>query len=328
MSEAPQILLEHRLKTLKLPTVLREYDKVARQCAHEGLDHVAFLARVVELELIDRERRLIERRIKAAKFPTIKSLDSFQFKAIPSLNKTQVLELARCEWIERRENVIALGPSGTGKTHVAQGLGLAACQRGLSVRFVTAAALVHELMEARDERRLLRLQKQFTNHTLLIIDELGFVPLSKTGAELLFELVSQRYERAAVLITSNLPFDEWTETFGSERLTGALLDRLTHHVHILELNGESFRLNHTRRREFAEPLMHVSRADDELLVVVVIVDFEVPLLRRTAPVLLEHGSLAQSRELRDGILDRILPNVLDRHGSRPPITSQEARRGA
>ena len=113
-------------------------DKVARQCAHEGLDHVAFLARVVELELIDRERRLIERRIKAAKFPTIKSLDSFPFKSLPSLNKTQVLELARCEWIERRENVIALGPSGTGKTHVAQGLGLAACQRGLSVRFVTA----------------------------------------------------------------------------------------------------------------------------------------------------------------------------------------------
>ena len=208
MSEAPQILLEHRLKTLKLPTVLREYDKVARQCAQEGLDHVAFLARLVELELIDRDRRLIERRIKAAKFPTIKSLGSFQFKAIPSLNKTQVLELTRCEWIERRENVIALCPSGTGKTHLAQGLGLAACQRGLSVRFVTAAALVHELMEARDERRLLRLQKQFANHKLLIIDELGFVPLSKIGAELLFELVSQRYERAAVLITSNLPFDE------------------------------------------------------------------------------------------------------------------------
>ena len=198
--------------------------------------------------LIDRERRLVERRIKAAKFPTVKSLDSFEFKAIPSLNKVQVLELARCEWIERRENVIALGPSGTGKTHVAQGLGLAACQRGLSVRFVTAAALVHELMEARDERRLLRLQKQFANHKLLILDELGFVPLSKTGAELLFELVSQRYERAAVLITSNLPFDEWTETFGTERLTGALLDRLTHHVHILEMNGQSFRLNHSRAR--------------------------------------------------------------------------------
>ena len=175
MSDTPQVLLEHRLKTLKLPTFLREYEKVARRSAHEGVDHVEFLSRLVELELIDRERRLVERRIKAAKFPTVKSLDSFEFKAIPSLNKVQVLELARCEWTERRENVIALGPSGTGKTHVAQGLGLAACQRGLSVRFVTAAALVHELMEARDERRLLRLQKQFANHKLLIIDELGSV---------------------------------------------------------------------------------------------------------------------------------------------------------
>ena len=220
--------------------------RLARQCDHDGLDHVAFLARLVELELIDRERRLIERRIKAAKFPTIKSLDTFQFKAIPSLNKAQVLEFARCEWIERRENVIALGPGGTGKTHAALGLGLTACQRALSVRFITAAALVHELMEARDERRLLRLHKQLANHKLLIIDELEFVPLSKTGAELFFEVVSQRYERAAVLITSNLPFDEWTETFGSERLTGALLDRLTHHVHILETNGESFRLNQSR----------------------------------------------------------------------------------
>ena len=190
MTDAPRALLAHHLKTLKLPTVLREYDKVAQQCATEGMDHVQFLARLVELELIDRERRMIERRIKAAKFPTVKSLDSFDFKAIPSLNKMQVLELARCEWIERRENVIALGPSGTGKTHVALGLGLAACQKGLAVGFTTAAALVHELMEARDERRLLRLQKQLAGHKLLIIDELGFVPLSKTGAELLFELIS------------------------------------------------------------------------------------------------------------------------------------------
>ena len=168
---------------------------------------------------------------------------------IPSLNKMQVLELARCEWIERRENVITLGPSGTGKTHVALGLGLAACQKGHSVGFTTAAALVHELMEARDERRLLRLQKNMVSHKLLIIDELGFVPLSKTGAELLFELISQRYERGSTLITSNLPFDEWTETFGSERLTGALLDRLTHHVSILEMNGESYRLGQSRARK-------------------------------------------------------------------------------
>ena len=169
MTEAPKLLLGHHLKMLKLPTFLREYEKLARQCAAEGLDHVPFLARLVELKLIDRERRMIERRIKAAKFPTAKSLDSFEFKAIPALNKMQVLELARCEWIDRRENVIALGPSGTGKTHVALGLGLAACQKGLSVGFTTAAALVHEMMEARDERRLVRLQKQMTNYKLLII---------------------------------------------------------------------------------------------------------------------------------------------------------------
>jgi DNA replication protein DnaC len=249
MSDAPQILLNHRLKSLRLPTVLREYGKLAKQAAAEGLDHVQFLARLIELEMIDRERRMIERRIKAARFPAVKSLDSFDFKAIPALNKMQVLELARCEWIDRRENVIALGPSGTGKTHIALGLGLSACQKGLSVGFVTAAALVHELMEARDERRLLRLQKQMVSHKLLIIDELGFVPLSKTGAELLFELISQRYERGATLITSNLPFDEWTETFGSERLTGALLDRLTHHVNILEMNGESYRLGQSKARQ-------------------------------------------------------------------------------
>lgn len=220
---------------------------MARQCAAEGLDHIQFLLRLIELELIDRERRMVERRIKAAKFPTPKSLDSFDFKAIPALNKVQVLDLARCGWIERRENVIALGPSGTGKTHIALGLGLAACQKGLPVRFITAAALVHELIEARDEKRLLRLQKQMLTPKLLIIDELGFVPLSKTGAELLFELISQRYERSSTLITSNLPFEEWTETFNSERLTVALLDRLTHHVSILEMNGESFRLAQSRK---------------------------------------------------------------------------------
>ena len=248
MSDAPELLLAHHLKALRLPTFLREYDKQARICGGEGVDHVRYLARLTELELIDRERRMVERRIKSAKFPAVKSLDSFDFKAIPSLNKMMVLELARCEWMERRENVIAPGPSGTGKTHVALGLGLAACQKGLPVAFVTAAALVNELMEARDEKRLLRRQRQLAKVKLLIIDELGFVPLSKTGAELLFELISQRYEQGSTLITSNLPFEEWTDTFGTERLTGALLDRLTHHVSILEMNGESYRLNQSRAR--------------------------------------------------------------------------------
>ncbi len=249
MNDTPQMLLTHHLKTLKLPTFLSEYDKVARQCAEEGVDHTRYLLRLAELELIDRERRLVERRIKQARFPTVKSLDSFDFLALPTLNKSLVLELARCEYIDRRENIIALGNSGTGKTHIALGLGLAACQKGLTVGFTTASALVHELMEARDERHLLQLQKRLVSLKLLIIDELGFVPLSKTGAELLFEIFSQRYERGTTLVTTNLPFDEWTDVFGSERLTGALLDRLTHHVHILEMNGDSYRLKQSRQRE-------------------------------------------------------------------------------
>jgi DNA replication protein DnaC len=255
MSDTPQVLLAHHLKALRLPTFLREYDKLARQCAAEGVDHSRYLLRLAELEIIERERQTVERRIKEASFPAVKSLDSFDFTAIPSLNKTLVLELARSEYIARRENVIALGNSGTGKTHIALGLGLAACQKGVAVGFTTAAALVNDLHEARDERRLLRLQRQVASYKLLIIDELGYVPLSQTGAELLFEVFSQRYERGSIIVTSNLPFDEWTGVFGSERLTGALLDRLTHHVHILEMNGDSFRLKHSRRQIADDPLL-------------------------------------------------------------------------
>lgn len=181
MTDAPELLLAHHLKTLRLPTFLREHDKQAHICAAEGVDHVRYLARLTELELIDRERRMVERRIKSAKFPAIKSLDSFDFKTIPSLNKMMVLELARCEWIDRKENVIALGPSGTGKTHIALGLGLAACQKGMPVSFVTAASLVHELMEARDEKRLMRMQRQLAKVKLLIIDELGLCRSAKPG---------------------------------------------------------------------------------------------------------------------------------------------------
>jgi DNA replication protein DnaC len=146
MSDTPQVLLTHHLKALKLPTFLREHDRLARQCATEGTDHRRYLLRLAELELIEREGRMVERRIRAAHFPTVKSLDSFDFLTLPSLNKALVLELARGDYIERRENVIALGNSGTGKTHIALGLGLAACQKGLAVGFTTAAALVHELL--------------------------------------------------------------------------------------------------------------------------------------------------------------------------------------
>ena len=252
--EKPQLLLKHHLKQLKLPTFLAEYEKQARECAQAAIDHAGYLLRLAELELIERERRMVERRIRAAKFPAVKSLDSFEFTAIPSLNKMLVLELARSEYVLRRENIIALGNSGVGKTHIALALGLAACQRGFSVTFTTAPALVNELMEARDERRLLRLQKQLAACKLLIIDELGYVPFSQTGAELLFETFSQRYERGSTVVTSNLPFEDWTSIFGSERLTGALLDRMTHHVHILEMNGDSYRLKQSKgRRRKAAP---------------------------------------------------------------------------
>ena len=210
----PTLLLETHLKALRLPTFLREYDKVTRHCAQEGLDCPRYLFRLCELELLDREQRATERRIKAAKFPVLKSLETFEFRAIPSVNKRLVLELTRSEYLDRRENVLALGNSGTGKTHLALALGLAACQKGYRVRFTTAAALVNDLLEARDDKRLLRLQKQLAKQDLLIVDELGYVPLSKTGAELLFEIFSQRYEQASTLVTSNLPFNEWTESSG------------------------------------------------------------------------------------------------------------------
>jgi DNA replication protein DnaC len=249
--DTPQVLLEHHLKALRLPTFHREYDKVAQLCAAEGVDHPRYLLRLSELELLEREQRATERRIRSARFPVLKSLDTFEYSVIPSLNKGLVLELARCEYIDRKDNVLALGNSGTGKTHIALALGLAACQKGYRVRFTTAASLVHELIEAKDEKRLMRYQKQMATHQLLIVDELGFVPLSKTGAELLFEVFSQRYERTSTMVTSNLPFSEWTETLGSERLTGALLDRLTHHVHILEMNGESYRLKESKAQKAA-----------------------------------------------------------------------------
>jgi DNA replication protein DnaC len=263
-SGTPQVLLAHHLKQLKLPTVLREYDKVARECAREGVDHPRYLLRLIELELIDRERRTIERRIRAARFPAVKSLDTFDFTALPSLNKMLVLELARGEFILRRENVIALGNSGTGKTHVALALGLAACQKGFTVAFTTAAALVHQLMEARDERRLLKLQRDLQAVKLLIVDELGYVPLSPTGAELLFEVLSLRYERGSTIVTSNLPFEDWTSVLGSERLTGALLDRLTHHVHILTMNGDSYRLKQSTGRRRSAARAEQNQATDTI----------------------------------------------------------------
>jgi DNA replication protein DnaC len=238
-------LLAECLKALNLPAFLCEHDRLARQCAAEGLDYSRYLLRLAELELAERRRRRVERLVRKARFPAVKSLDSFDFSALPRLDKRQVLELTRCEYVARRENVVAIGNSGTGKTHIALALGLAACRNGLPVGFVTAAALVRELLA---ERRVPRVQRRLDACKLLIIDELGYVPLSAAGAKLLFEVLSQRYERGSTIITTNLAIEEWAGVFGSERLTGALLDRMTYRVHILDMNGESYRLRHANRR--------------------------------------------------------------------------------
>ncbi|MGY8653052.1 MAG: IS21-like element helper ATPase IstB [Verrucomicrobiia bacterium] len=242
------VLLQHHLKTLKLPTILREYESAAQVCAKDRSSYPEYLLRLSERELIEREQRAAERRIRAAKFPVLKTLESFDFKAQASINEAVVRELMRGEYIDRKENVLLIGNPGTGKSHLATALGHAACAQGRKVRFYSATSLVTQLLEQREERGLQRLQRQLERHHLLILDELGYVPFSKTGAELLFDVISRAYERTSVMVTTNLPFEQWTEVMGSERLTGALLDRLTHRVTILEANGESYRLQDSKRR--------------------------------------------------------------------------------
>jgi DNA replication protein DnaC len=242
------LLLEHHLKALRLPTMLREFEKVGMRCAKENVDHLGFLLELCELEVLEREKRAKDRRLKAARFPTMKSLDDFDFLAQPSLNKALVLELSRGEYLTRRENCLLVGNPGTGKTHLAICLGAAACARGKKVRFYRVTELVTELIEARDDRVLGRLKGQLKKLDLLILDELGYVPASQVGAELLFDIISQAYERTSLIVTTNLPFENWTEVLGSERLTGATLDRLTHRCHILEMNGASYRVSDAKRR--------------------------------------------------------------------------------
>jgi DNA replication protein DnaC len=242
MKEVDAVALKMHLKELRLPTVLREYVKTAADAQAEGLDYEGFLLRLCAAEVLDREARTFAKRLRLARLPVKKTLAEFDFGALPKLEPVTVHRLAGCEFVEKSENVLLVGSSGTGKTHLAIALAVAACRLRHSVRFFTVSQLVETLMEARSERTLGRLRSALKKVDLLVLDELGFVPLPASGAELLFEVVSDRYEKGSIVLTTNLPFEEWVSVLASEPLTHALLDRLTHHVHILEMNGRSYRL--------------------------------------------------------------------------------------
>lgn len=243
------MLLETYLKQLRLPSFLQNYRKFAEDAAQTHLTYDRYLLALAEQEVARREENRRLRRIKAARFPVLKELADFDFSCVPSLNKQRVLELARGGYIEKAEPILMVGNPGLGKTHVATSLALAACRQGLRVRFCNAAGLVNELILAQDEHRLPKFLTTALRHRLIVLDELGFIPFSPTGAQLIFQFCSTLYERVAMIVTTNLRFADWTQVFGDERLTAALLDRLTHKAHILEFTGESYRFRQRMERE-------------------------------------------------------------------------------
>src|SRR5260370_37253725 len=251
MSDANTLLLKANLKQLRLPTMHAEFEAVAREAATANENYQQYLLRLTELEVTARAASVLKARIKKASFPAVKDFDSYDFTAQPSLPKLKVLELAGGEWIMERSNICLVGNSGTGKTHLAIALGLAACRQGRRVRFFTAAGLVNRLEEAQKQYQLDRFLEQLHRAEVLICDELGYLSLSRTGAELLFQVFADRYERRSLLITSNLPFGDWVQIFQGERMTAALLDRLTHRCHIFEMNCESYRFRESMKAKKA-----------------------------------------------------------------------------
>ena len=247
------LLLETYLKELRLPTFLQNYRKFAEEAAQTDQSYDRFLLALAEQEATQRERNRIVRRIKAARFPVQKELADFDFSCISSPSKQRVVELARGSYIQKVEPILLVGNPGLGKTHIAIALALAACRQGHKVRFYNAAGLVNELILAQQEHRLAKLLATALKHRLIVIDELGFIPFSASGAQLAFQFCSALYERVAMIVTTNLHFSNWTQVFGDEQLTAALLDRLTHHAHILEFLGESYRFRQRVQREALEP---------------------------------------------------------------------------
>ena len=235
--------LESHLRALKLPSMLAEYPAVARQCTENQTSYEEFLLRLAAIERERRQSRATDRRLQKAGFPVPKELSEFDFAAVPKLNKQKVLELGRGEFIEKRENVVAQGPAGTGKTHLAIALGREAFRQGYKVAFYTAAKLVNTYLEAREQRTVLKLEESIRRCDLIVVDELGYIPFDRSGAEYLFSFFSECYEQTSLIVTTNLPFAEWPQVLAEdERLAGALIDRLTHRAHVLEVPGDSYRL--------------------------------------------------------------------------------------
>jgi DNA replication protein DnaC len=249
MADNVNMLLRSNLKQLRLPAMTAEFEKLAREAATANESFEQYLLRLTELEIAARASNAMQTRVRQAGFPTSKDFDTFEFTAVPALSKPKVLELARGEWIEQRSNICLVGSPGTGKTHLATALGLAACRQGKRVRFFTAAALVTRLEEAQKQYQVDRLLAQLDRADLLICDELGYLSFSRGGADLLFRVFADRYERRSLLVTSNLAFSEWGQVFQGERMTAALLDRLTHRCHIFEMNGESFRFRESMKNK-------------------------------------------------------------------------------
>jgi DNA replication protein DnaC len=247
MAHDQEALLRVNLKQRRLPTMGAEFAKLAREAAAANEGYEQYLLRLTELEVAARSSKAVQTRIRQAGFPVLKDFDTFDFSCVPHLNKPKVLELSRCEWIEQHVNTCFVGSPGTGKTHLAIALGQAACRHGQRVRFFTAAKLVTKLEAAQKQYQLERFMNQLDKTDLLICDELGYLSFSRGGAELLFGVFAERYERRSLLLTTNLAFSEWGTVFGGERMTAALLDRLTHRCSIFEMNGESFRFRESMK---------------------------------------------------------------------------------
>jgi len=253
MNAGMKAVLTENLKLLKLSAMKRDLDSHLRQANQDKLGYDEFLLNLTEAEVITRKENGYKRRLSEAKFPLIKPLETFDFGAAPELDARLIQELAGCEYVQKARNVIFLGKSGTGKTHLATSLGIEACRNGVRTRFVTGCGLANELIEARDEKALSRITRRYAGYGLLIIDELGYVPFSREGGQLIFQILAERHERKPVIITSNMGFGDWTEIFGDANMTAALLDRVTHKAHVINCSWESYRLKETLKNKKRSP---------------------------------------------------------------------------